>query len=67
MFYILQYNSLELRVDAWKLCQQSRRPEPRSAEDIGTWFLNEFLIVICLGTQLWKPFLYLLFSLTLRL
>jgi anoctamin-10/anoctamin-7 len=30
-------NYIELRVDAWKLCQQSRRPEPRSAEDIGTW------------------------------
>lgn len=26
-----------MRVDAWKLCQISRRPEPRSAEDIGTW------------------------------
>jgi len=30
-------NYIELRVDAWKLLQQSRRPEPRSAEDIGTW------------------------------
>ncbi len=28
---------LEMRVDAWKLCQQCRRPEPRSVEDIGTW------------------------------
>lgn len=31
-------NYVEIRVDAWKLCQLSRRPEPRSAEDIGTWF-----------------------------
>lgn len=29
---------LELRVDAWKLTQQCRRPEPRSCEDIGTWY-----------------------------
>lgn len=27
-----------LRVDAWKLCQLCRRPEPRSCEDIGTWY-----------------------------
>lgn len=27
----------EIRVDGWKLCQICRRPEPRSAEDIGTW------------------------------
>jgi hypothetical protein len=25
-------------VDAWRLCQQCRRPEPRSVEDIGTWY-----------------------------
>lgn len=31
-------NYIEIRVDAWKLCQQCRRPEPRSAEDIGTWY-----------------------------
>ena len=30
-------NYVELRVDAWKLCQLCRRPSPRSAEDIGTW------------------------------
>lgn len=30
-------NYVELRVDAWKLCQLTRRPEPRSQEDIGTW------------------------------
>jgi hypothetical protein len=31
-------NYVELRTDAWKLCQLSRRPEPRSCEDIGTWY-----------------------------
>lgn len=30
-------NYVEIRVDAWKLCQLSRRPEPRDASDIGTW------------------------------
>jgi hypothetical protein len=32
-------NYIEMRVDAWKLCQITRRPEPRSAEDIGTWMV----------------------------
>ena len=31
-------NYVEIRVDAWKLCEQCRRPEPRSCEDIGTWY-----------------------------
>lgn len=26
-------------MDAWRLCQQCRRPEPRSGEDIGTWYI----------------------------
>jgi hypothetical protein len=30
-------NYIEIRIDAWKLCQQCRRPEPRTAEDVGTW------------------------------
>lgn len=30
-------NYVELRVDAWKLCQMFRRTEPRAVEDIGTW------------------------------
>ena len=30
-------NYVEMRIDSWKLCQIFRRPEPRSAEDIGTW------------------------------
>ena len=25
-------------MDAWRLTQQCRRPEPRSCEDIGTWY-----------------------------
>ena len=28
-------NYIEIRIGAWKLCQLSRRPEPRSSEDIG--------------------------------
>ena len=32
-------NYVELRVDAWKLCQQTRRAEAVSAETIGTWQL----------------------------
>jgi anoctamin-10/anoctamin-7 len=31
-------NYVEIRVDSWKLSQLTRRPEPRGAEDIGTWF-----------------------------
>ena len=31
-------NVIELRVDAWKLCQVHRRPFPVGAEDIGTWY-----------------------------
>jgi hypothetical protein len=31
-------NYVEIRVDGWKLCHVYRRPEPRSCEDIGTWY-----------------------------
>lgn len=31
-------NYVEIRVDGWKLCHLFRRPEPRSCEDIGTWY-----------------------------
>eukprot|EP01039_Chlorochromonas_danica_P003566 gene3566-3905_t len=31
-------NYVEMRVDAWKLCQLCRRPEPRACEDIGMWY-----------------------------
>lgn len=30
-------NYIEIRIDAWKLCQNCRRPMPSGAEDIGTW------------------------------
>jgi len=33
----LANNYVEIRVDAFKLLCQTRRPEPRGAEDIGTW------------------------------
>ena len=36
---VLVSNAVELRVDAWVLMQESRRPEPSGAEDIGTWIL----------------------------
>lgn len=40
-----------MRISAWRLCQQCRRPEPRAAEDIGTWqtILNivSFAAVLC--------------------
>ena len=38
---------IEIRVDAWKLCQVCRRPEPRSAEDIGTWQTILETITLC--------------------
>merc|ERR1711871_1187016 len=31
-------NYVQLRVDAWRLTQISRRPIPQSAQDIGMWF-----------------------------
>lgn len=31
-------NYFQLRVDAWRLCQVVRRPEPRSVSDIGMWY-----------------------------
>merc|ERR1711871_1673339 len=30
-------NYVAIRIGCWRLCQIYRRPEPRSAEDIGTW------------------------------
>ena len=29
--------TLEIRVDAWKLCNLTKRPDPHRAEDIGVW------------------------------
>lgn len=28
---------IQIRVDGWKLCQALRRPQPKTAEDIGVW------------------------------
>jgi hypothetical protein len=39
MYTRLRTSSTEMRVDAWKMTQQCRRPEPRSCEDIGTWYI----------------------------
>lgn len=45
-------NYIEIRVDGWKLCQLARRPEPRSAEDIGTWYtILEVMSTICVMTN----------------
>lgn len=43
-------NYVEIRIDAWKLCQLSKRPEPKSAEDIGTW--QSILEVMALASVL---------------
>lgn len=44
-------NYVDMRVEAWKMCQLNRRPEPRSVEDIGTWFtifeIVSYVAVIC--------------------
>ena len=40
-------NYIEIRIGAWKLCQLSRRPEPRSVEDIGTWYTIFQTIAFC--------------------
>lgn len=37
-FLALVNNVFETRIDAFKVCQQTRRPEPRGAANIGTWF-----------------------------
>jgi anoctamin-10/anoctamin-7 len=31
-------NYVQMRVDAWRLCQLTRRPEPRQVTDIGMWY-----------------------------
>ncbi|OQR84255.1 hypothetical protein ACHHYP_13660 [Achlya hypogyna] len=36
-FLALLNNYFEIRIDAFKLAKESRRPDPKGAEDIGTW------------------------------
>ncbi|KAF0686061.1 Aste57867_22123 [Aphanomyces stellatus] len=36
-FLALLNNYFEIRIDAFKLAEESRRPDPKTAEDIGTW------------------------------
>lgn len=31
-------NYVEIRIDSWKLCRVMRRPDPKSVEDIGSWY-----------------------------
>ena len=41
--------TLEIRVDAWKLCKLTKRPEPQRAEDIGVW-KSIIVIISYVGT-----------------
>ena len=42
-------NFIEIRVDGWKMCQNTKRPWPKGAEDIGTWE-SVLTVVAILGT-----------------
>mmetsp|Transcript_25165 Transcript_25165/g.86889 ORF Transcript_25165/g.86889 Transcript_25165/m.86889 type:complete len:605 (-) Transcript_25165:15-1829(-) len=45
-------NYVEQRVDAWKLCQQSKRAEPLAARSIGTWArILDFLAVLSIHSN----------------
>lgn len=46
-FMSLVNNWLEIRVDSYKLTFVSRRPEPRGAQDIGTWQTILDLLGVC--------------------
>jgi hypothetical protein len=39
-FLALVNNYAEIRIDAYKLLRQARRPDPQGAEDIGTWLVR---------------------------
>jgi anoctamin-10/anoctamin-7 len=48
----LMNNYFEIRVDAYKLCSELRRPDPRGAEDIGTWYtILEIMGIIAVITN----------------
>ena len=50
---VILSNAVEIRVDAWELMQESRRPEPSGAEDIGTWqLIFEFVGLTGMATNL---------------
>lgn len=45
-------NYVEIRVNAWRLCQTFRRPKPGSAEDIGTWYeVFQIISVVAVATN----------------
>ncbi|OQR89416.1 hypothetical protein ACHHYP_06299 [Achlya hypogyna] len=51
-FLALLNNYFEIRIDAFKLAKESRRPNPKGAEDIGTWMtILEILGVISVITN----------------
>ena len=53
-FFAFVTNFVEIRIDAWKLCQNTRRAWPMSAEDIGTWEkVLAFMTVLATMTNSW--------------
>ncbi|OQS03419.1 hypothetical protein THRCLA_04280 [Thraustotheca clavata] len=51
-FLALLNNYFEIRIDAFKLAKESRRPDPKGAEDIGTWMtILEILGVVSVMTN----------------
>jgi len=51
-FLALVNNVFETRIDAFKVCQQTRRPEPRGAYNIGTWYdILNIVSYIAVGTN----------------
>jgi hypothetical protein len=45
---------IQIRIDGWKLCQAFRRPQPKTAEDIGVWedvlqILSSLAVIYNLG------------------
>ncbi|KDO33291.1 hypothetical protein SPRG_02100 [Saprolegnia parasitica CBS 223.65] len=51
-FLALLNNYFEIRIDAFKLAKESRRPDPKGAEDIGTWMtILEIMSTIAVVTN----------------
>lgn len=62
-FIALMAAFVKIRIDGWKLCQVYRRPQPKTAEDIGVWqnvldivgvlaVINNFALVFFTGRYL---------------
>jgi anoctamin-10/anoctamin-7 len=37
-FLAFLYSFVEAKIYAWKLCHVYRRPQPKTAQDMGTWY-----------------------------